>query len=80
MTVFLVMQSDKLRFGKPSGPSRVRGVFSTKEGAEENIGPQDEKYIKCKECGHSHKNQNVELDMYGEPWRKKLFIKEWKVQ
>ena len=80
MTVFIVMQSEKLRFGKPAGPSRIRDVFDTKEKAENNIGPIEEKYIKCKECGTRHSNPNADLDNNFKVWKKKLWIKEKEVQ
>lgn len=79
MTVFIVMQSERLIFGKPMGSSRIRDVFSTREKAEENIGPIEEKYIKCKECGTDHRNPKAELDNNFEPWRKKLWIQEEEV-
>ncbi len=80
MTVFIVMQSDLLKFGKPAGPSRIRDVFSTKEKAQDNIGPIEEKHIKCKECGTKHRNPKADLDGNYEPWRKKLWILEKELQ
>lgn len=77
MKIYLVMQSEKLRFGKPSGPSRIRTVFVYLKEAIEYIGPVHEKYINCKECGHKCVNEKADLDSNYEPWRKKLFIKEW---
>lgn len=79
MKVYLVMQSDQLNDGNPVGPSRVRGAFSTKKKAEEHIGPIEEKYIICETCGSEHHNPKADLDDNYEPWRKKLFIREWTV-
>jgi hypothetical protein len=79
MKVFIVMQSERLIFGKRHGPSRVRDVFSTREKAEKNIGPIEEKYTNCKECGTKHPNPKADLDHNDEPWRKKLWIKEEEV-
>lgn len=79
MIVYLVMQSDELKFDKPAGPSRVRGVFSTKPMAEKHIGPIEEKYIICETCGNEHSNPKADLDANYEPWRKKLFIREWTI-
>ena len=76
MKVYLVMQSERLAFGKPVGASRVRGVFSTREKAQEHIGPQEEKFIKCETCDHQRINEKADLDHNDEPWRKKLFITE----
>lgn len=80
MKVYLVMQSEKLRFNKPVGPNRVRGVFATKQKAEEHIGPIEEKYIECETCGGQRSNPAADLDNNFEPWQKKLFIREWDVQ
>ncbi len=79
MIVYLVMQSDRLNDGNPVGPSRVRGVFSTEQKAKEHIGPIEEKYIICGTCGSEHSNPKADLDGNYEPWRKKLFIREWTV-
>ncbi len=76
MKVYLVMQSDQLRFGKPVGSSRVRGVFSTRLKAEQHIGPVEEKYIICESCGSERSNPKADLDGNYEPWKKKLFITE----
>ncbi len=76
MTVYVVMQSEKLLGGKPVGHARVRGIFSTREKAEKHIGPQEEKYILCKECGHECRNKAADLDPDGNPWKKKLFIQK----
>lgn len=67
MKVYLVMQSERLAFGRPAGPSRVRGVFSSREKAEKHIGPREEKYIKYKTCGAQHINKAADLDHNGEP-------------
>jgi hypothetical protein len=74
------MQSEKLAFGKLVGANRVRGCFSTKEKAEEYIGPIEEEYIKCKTCSRLRRNEAVDLDHNFENWRKKLFIQEWEVK
>ena len=80
MKVYLVMQSELLRFGKPAGSSRVRGVFTTREKAEEYIGPIEEKHKKCETCGHLCINHAADLDHNNKPWKKRLFIKEFKVK
>lgn len=80
MKVYLVMQSELLKFGRPSGSSRVRECFSSREKAEEYIGPIEEKYVKCQLCNSLHENPAADLDHNFEVWKKKLFIKEWTVQ
>ena len=80
MKVYIVMQSEKLRFGKPAGASRIRNIHSSKQKAEDEIGPIEEKYIKCKTCGHQHPNKAADLDHNFQPWKKKLFIREFDVQ
>lgn len=61
MKVYLVMQ-------KPD--NRVRGVFSTRQKAEEEIGPLEKEFIKCDACGQSKRNEAYEA------WKEKLFIQE----
>ncbi len=79
MKVYLIMQSEKLAFNKPVGASRVREVWSTRQGAEDSIGPIEEEYIKCKTCGHSHANKAADLDHNFKNWKRKLFIQEFEV-
>lgn len=70
------MQSEKLRFGRPAGSSRVREVFLDKQDALDYIGPRENKYIKCKTCGTKHVNPKADLDHNYQPWRRKLWILE----
>lgn len=76
MKIYIVMQSELLKFGKPAGSKRIRRCFLSRKGAEEHIGPIEEKYIKCKTCGNEHRNPAADLDNDFEPWRKKLSIEE----
>lgn len=80
MKVYLVMQSERLFFGRPVGASRVRGVFLTREKAEKHIGPILPEIITCKTCNHEHKNPAVDLDHNFKPWRRTLSIVEREVE
>ncbi|KKN98998.1 hypothetical protein LCGC14_0142430 [marine sediment metagenome] len=76
MKVYLVMQSDQLCGNKPVGSSRVRGVFSTKQKAENEIGPIEEECIKCPTCKQTHSNPKADVDNDFKNWKRKLFIEE----
>lgn len=80
MKVYLVMQSERLFFGRPIGTSRVRGVFSTKEKAEKHIGPILPETITCGTCSHEYTNPAVDLDNDFKQWRRKLSIVEREVE
>lgn len=71
MKVYVVIQKDE-------PDTRVRGVFSTHQKAQEYIGPQNVKpFIRCKDCGQ--KTPNPAYSTY-EEWKDKLFVREWEVQ
>ena len=77
MIVYAVMQSEKLVFGKPMGASRVRGIFSSQQKANEHIGPIEKESVKCECCGSDHSNPKYTSS---DDWKKKLFIKQFEVQ
>lgn len=71
MKVFIVTHNNKTG-------GRVRGVFFTKQAAEEYVRPGIvAKTIKCGDCGQQKPNPKYD---YLEAWKSCLEIREWTIE
>jgi len=69
MIVYLVIQNE----GAGRGSGRVRGVFSTKEKAQNYIGPIEKRNTTCECCKQDRPNPRFSSS---DDWKKKLRIQE----